>query len=229
MQQYKSIKPQPGKNLHVLIVDNNPVERLGIETLLSEEYDLDMTTAPCDHHELFELLGSRMFHLIMIDSVLPGGSAFDIILLIRKIHEVNPQMPILVMGSGNHHLALWAFQAGASGYIDKCCDQVELIASARCILKGKRYLHSDIAEELPLLWTKPGELVLPHKKLSNRETQVMLLLAKGITVTEIGIKMGLSKKTISTYKTRVQEKMGMKSTVDMVKYAIKLGLVPTHS
>lgn len=229
MQQSKSIKTQPGQNLQVLIFDNNPVEREGIKILLSQKYDLDMTTAPDDHQKFVETLNSRVFDLIMVDSVLPSGSAFDIILLIRKIHEINPKLPVLVMGSGDHHIALWALQAGATGYIDKRCDQNELIASAQCILKGRRYLHNAIAEELPLLWSKPGELVLPHKRLSNRETQVMLLLVKGITVTEIGEKMGLSKKTVSTYKTRVQEKMGMKSTVDMVKYAIRLGLISTRS
>lgn len=229
MYQYKTSNLQSGKKLNVMIINNKPVERLGIETMLSEKYELDMSEAHLDSHAVIEMLNSTVFNFIIVDSDLPGGSTFDIILVIRQIYEVNPNLPILVMGSGNHHIALWAFKAGASGYIDKGCVQEELIASVHCMLKGRRYLNSDLAEQLPLRWSKPGELVLPHNLLSNREFQVMLLLAEGITVTEIGIRIGLSKKTVSTYKSRILEKMGMISTVDMVRYAIKLGMVSTYT
>lgn len=225
MYQHTSRKPHTARKLNILIANNKPVEREGISALLSEKYDTDLITAPFEHHALIETLSSRVFDFIIVDSNLPWGSAYDLVLLIRQMKGIKPRLPILVMGSGNHHIALWVLQAGATGYVDKGCDQEELVASTDCMIQGRKYLNRDIAEQLPLIWNKPGELVLPHNRLSDREYQVMLFLAKGITVTEIGKTMKLSKKTISTYRRRMLEKMGMATNIDLIRYTIKHGLV----
>ena len=224
MYHHKSKKLRPEKKLNVFIINNKPVECEGIKAFLTEKYDPDLITAPPQLHVLIEMLNNEVFDFIMLDSNLPGVSAYALILLIRGIKESKPAMPILVLGSEDQRIALWVLQAGATGYINKSCDEGELITSVDCMIRGRRYFNRDIAEQLPLIWNKKAEFVLPHKSLSHREYQVMLFLAQGFTVSEIGRKMDLSVKTISTYKSRLMEKMDMTTTVDLVKYTMSLGL-----
>ena len=197
----------------VLLVDDHPVVRQGISRILSTAIaDLRISEA-VDGPSALELLRLGAFHLIVLDLTLPGDSGLS---LLRRLHREFPAIPILVVSMHPvDQFAQRALQAGAVGYVTKDSDPQELVLAARSALAGGRHVPAEIEEAARLAEDPP-----PHAALSDREYQVLRMIGAGRTVTEIGTELGLSVKTVSTYRARILEKLQLRTSAELIHYAV---------
>jgi two-component system, NarL family, invasion response regulator UvrY len=159
---------------------------------------------------------------LILDINMPGRSGLDVL---EEAGRLCPEMPTLVLTSyPEEQFAIRAFKLGAAGYITKESATDELITAVRRILEGRKYVTSSLAEKLAASFgASDGEA--SHEELSYRELQVMRMVAVGKTVKEIAEELALSEKTVATYRTRISEKTGLRSNVEIARYALKKGLV----
>ena len=208
--------------LRILIVDDHAIVRRGLRALLSEEFHGAVFGEAADAHEAVEQLRKDTWHVALLDITLPGKSGLD---LLKEVHAEWPALPVLVLsGHMEDHFAVRALKAGAGGYMTKESAPEELAKAVRKILAGGRYVSLALAETLAMRVTTDLTRT-PHETLSDREYDVMSRIASGKTVTEIGDELSLSVKTISTYRTRVLEKLGVRNNAAIVQYAIRNALV----
>jgi DNA-binding NarL/FixJ family response regulator len=159
---------------------------------------------------------------VILDVSMPGMSGLEVL---QKIKERNLKTPVLILSvHPQEQYAIHAFKSGASGYISKDSAFEELTLAIKKIVSGGRYIGSAFAEKLAFNGYD-SDIHEPHEKLSEREFQVMIMLAKGKSVTEIAKEIFISDKTVSTYRTRILEKMGMKKNAELIMYAIKKNLI----
>jgi two-component system invasion response regulator UvrY len=157
----------------------------------------------------------------VLDISLGGRSGLEVL---AEIKQLRPRMPVLILSMhAEEQYAVRAFRAGASGYINKTSSGEELRGAILKIISGGQYVGSTLAEKMVLQLSQPGEV--PHQSLSNRELEVLCLLASGKTVKEVAAELSLSDKTISTYRRRLLDKMDMKTNAELTHYAIRNGLV----
>jgi two-component system, NarL family, invasion response regulator UvrY len=160
--------------------------------------------------------------VVILDISMSGGNGLEVL---QELKQAQPWVPVLVFSSHpEHHYAVRAFQAGAKGYLTKDSQPEELLQALRKVAQGGCYASSALAEHLILSMTQEAEQPL-HARLSNREYQVLCLLASGKTVSAIGEELALSVKTISTYRGRLLEKLQMRTTAELIHYAIRQRLV----
>jgi DNA-binding NarL/FixJ family response regulator len=204
---------------NVLLVDDHPVVRQGIARILAAEIsDLALSEA-VDGASAIELLRARPPHLILLDLTLPGESGLS---LLRKIRREFPSIPVMIVSMHPaDQFAQRALQAGAVGYVAKDSDPQELVQAVSAALAGGRHVPAEIQEAARLEREPP-----PHAVLSDREYQVLRMIGAGRTVSEIGAELGLSVKTVSTYRTRILEKMGLRTSAELIHYAVVNRLVP---
>jgi DNA-binding NarL/FixJ family response regulator len=202
----------------VLLVDDHPVVRPGISRILATAIaDLRISEA-VDGASALEHLRLGPFHLIVLDLTLPGDSGLS---LLRRLHREFPAIPILVVSMHPvDQFAQRALQAGAVGYVTKDSDPQELVLAARSALAGGRHVPAEIEEAARLAEDPPA-----HSALSDREYQVLRMIGAGRTVTEIGTELGLSVKTVSTYRARILEKLQLRTSAELIHYAIVNHLV----
>lgn len=205
----------------VLIVDDHEVVRNGIKRIFDEEPG-DVTFGEASTaNEANELVKSQEWDAVVLDISLGGANGLDVL---RTLKEVRPSLPVLVLTMhSEEQYARRAFKAGASGYVTKDSSRAELAKAMTKVLRGERYVSQALAEKLVTdfqLNTAPL-----HQSLSNREFEVLRLIASGKTVTEIAEMLSLSGKTISTYRARILEKMGMRTNAELTFYAIQNKLV----
>jgi DNA-binding NarL/FixJ family response regulator len=202
----------------VLLVDDHPVVRQGISRILATAIaDLRISEA-VDGPSALEHLRLAPFHLIVLDLTLPGDSGLS---LLRRLHREFPAIPILVVSMHPvDQFAQRALQAGAVGYVTKDSDPQELVLAARSALAGGRHVPAEIEEAARLAEDPP-----PHTALSDREYQVLRMIGAGRTVTEIGTELGLSVKTVSTYRARILEKLQLRTSAELIHYAVVNKLV----
>ena len=204
----------------VLLVDDHVVVRKGIRSILEDRYGAISITEAGDGDEALRALDAPL-DLIVLDLGLPSRSGIDLLAEIK--HRV-PKVPVLVLSlHGEEQFAVRALRAGASGYLTKSAAPEQLVTAFERIVKGGRYITETLAERLA--GRAVGELGAPHDRLSDREFEVMRGIASGESVGEIAERLKLSIKTISTYRTRLLEKMGMTSNAELTRYAIQNGLV----
>jgi two-component system invasion response regulator UvrY len=208
--------------IRILIADDHPIVREGFKQVLSETTDMVVADEAGNGQEVLNLLRNNTYDVILLDISMPGRSGLEIL---KELRSDYPKLPVLIVSIyPEEQYAVRAFRAGASGYLTKASAPHELIAAIRKISKGGRYISSSLAEKLTYYLdidaAKP-----PHELLSDREYQVMLLIASGKTVTEIGRELCLSVKTISTYRTHILEKMKMKNNAEITLYAVQNQLV----
>jgi two-component system invasion response regulator UvrY len=202
----------------ILLVDDHPVVRQGIARILAAAMlDLKISEA-VDARSALEHLRTASFNLILLDLTLPGDSGLS---LLRKIHREFPSTPILVVSMHPvDQFAQRALQAGAIGYVTKDSDPHELVQAARVALSGGKYVPAEVQELI-----RQAEDPPPHTELSDREYQVLRLIGTGRTVSEIGAELGLSVKTVSTYRARILEKLQLRTSAELIHYAIVNKLV----
>ncbi len=208
--------------LRVLLVDDHSIVRRGLRELLGEEFAGAEFGEAASGPEALEQVAREPWTLVVLDVSIPGRDGLEVL---DQIHTHHPEVQVLMLsGHDEQQYAMRALRAGASGYVTKETAPEELCRAVRKVLAGGRYVSSALAEKLADQLARAGERA-PHELLSNREMQVMKLLARGRSVKEIGGELSLSEKTISTYRTRILDKMNLKSNAELMRYALKAGLV----
>jgi two-component system, NarL family, invasion response regulator UvrY len=208
--------------VRILVVDDHAMVRRGLRALLSDEFLGSAFGEAADAPQAVALLRKNEWDIVLLDITLPGKSGLD---LLKDLKTEFPRLPVLVLsGHKEDQFAVRALKAGAGGYMTKESAPEELTKAVRKVLAGGRYVSPALAEKLALGVHKDLTRA-PHETLSDREYDVMSRIASGKTVTEIAEELSLSAKTISTYRTRVLEKLGVKNSAEIVQYAIRNGLV----
>ena len=208
--------------IRILIVDDHAILRRGLTELLSDEFPAAVFGEASDAPQALEQLRKKEWDVALFDISLPGKSGLD---LLKELKAEWPRLPVLVLSAHSEdQFAVRVLKAGAGGYMTKASAPEELAKAIRKIVAGGRYVSPALAEKLALGVTKDLTRT-PHETLSDREYEVMSRIASGNTVTEIAEELSLSAKTISTYRARVLEKLGVKNSAEIVQYAIRNGLV----
>jgi two-component system invasion response regulator UvrY len=208
--------------MKILIADDHSVVREGLKQILSERSDMAVTAEASTGHEVLKQIEKNNFDLVVLDISMPGRGGLDIL---KEIRNKRPKLPVLILSMyPEEQYAVRVLKAGASGYMTKDSAPHELINAIKQISKGKKYVSPSLAEKLAVdLEISTGKPL--HESLSDREYQVMCMIASGKTLKEIAEQLSLSIKTISTYRSRILEKMNMKSNAELTHYAIKNSLV----
>jgi two-component system, NarL family, invasion response regulator UvrY len=206
----------------VAIVDDHAIVRAGLKQFLSEMVDLRVVGEASSGREAIDLVRTTEMDVIIMDLSMPGQSGIDALAMIRA---KAPDVGILILsGYPEEQYAVNLIRQGASGYLNKECEPMEIVNAIRTIALGRRYISPSVAELIAQqLNRKEGSAA--HDLLSEREFQVFLKLAKGETAGDIASALSLSVKTVSTYRTRLMEKMGLTSNSDLTYYALKNKLI----
>jgi two-component system invasion response regulator UvrY len=204
----------------VLLVDDHDVVRKGIRAILEDRFAaIDIREASSGDEALGAL--SAPFDAVILDLSMPGRSGID---LLAEVKHRHPKLPVLIMSlHGEEQFAVRALRAGAAGYLTKSAASEQLVTAFERIVRGGRYISEAVAERLAM--AVGGNAGAPHDQLSDREFEVMRGIASGESVSEIADRIHLSVKTVSTYRTRLLEKMGMATNAELTRYAIQNGLV----
>jgi len=204
------------------IVDDHAIVRAGLKQFLSEMVDMRVVGEASTGREAIDLVRTTEMDVIIMDLSMPGQSGIDALAMIRA---KAPDVGILILsGYPEEQYAVNLIKQGASGYLNKECEPMEIVNAIRTIALGRRYISPSVAELIAQqLDRKDGTAA--HDLLSEREFQVFLKLAKGETAGEIANALSLSVKTVSTYRTRLMEKMGLQSNSDLTYYALKNKLI----
>ncbi|TDP71134.1 response regulator [Roseateles toxinivorans] len=208
--------------IRVAIVDDHAIVRAGLRQYFSEQVDLRVTGEAASGREAMELVRQGDLDVMVMDLSMPDQSGVDALLAIKARA---PELPVLILsGFSEAHYAVTLLRQGASGYLNKECDPEEIVKAIRTVARGRKYISPTVAELLADGLGADSEQ-LPHEQLSEREFQVFLRLAKGETIGHMAEGMSLSVKTVSTYRSRVMEKMKLASNSDLTYYALKNGLI----
>ncbi len=208
--------------LSILIADDHFLIRKGLRQLLEEQLPTLRVDEAEDGPRTLELARASRYDVIVLDISMPGKDGLD---LIRDLKDIDPGTHVLILSiQPEEQYALRAFRLGASGCLNKAGDPGELVEAVKTVVSGSRYLSAR-AQELLLEDVTGAGSAPPHKRLSDREYQVFRLLASGKTIGEISELLSLSVKTVSTYRARVLEKMGLENNSQLTHYAFKHGLV----
>jgi len=208
--------------LKVLIADDHPVVREGLKQIVTETQDMVVAGEANNGQEVLNKIREGDYDVIVLDITMPGRNGMDVL---RQLRSERPRLPVLILSiHSEEQYALRALRAGASGYLTKESAPDELVVAIRKVSWGGKYISSSLAEKLAFK-LEIGREEAPHETLSDREYQVMCMIASGKTVMEIAQELSLSEKTISTYRSRILEKMKMKNNAELTYYAIKNQLV----
>ncbi|MBN2026894.1 MAG: response regulator transcription factor [Actinobacteria bacterium] len=208
--------------MKILIVDDHPVVRKGLTQILCEEPDVEIAAEARTAAESLDMVREKEWDVVVLDITLPDRSGLE---ALKDIKAVRPQLPVLILSMHpEDQYALRVLKAGAAGYVNKDSASEELVKAVRKVMGGGRYVSPFMAEKLASVVGGDYERP-PHESLSDREFQVMCMLASGKRLKEVAEELCLSVKTVSTYRARVLEKMGMESNAELTYYAVKNGLV----
>ncbi|SHF77192.1 two component transcriptional regulator, LuxR family [Fodinibius roseus] len=209
--------------IKIVIADDHPIIREGIQRIVEGENDLQIVGEAEDGYEILELLEQEKPDILVLDITMPGKSGLEIL---KEINERYPDLPVLILSvHSEERFAVRALKAGAYGYLTKSSISEDLIKAIRKIAtENRKYITSEVAEQLASQVDLNQE-TSRHEKLSDREFQVLCMIASGKTVTEIAEEFSLSPQTIHTYRTRIKEKMNLGSNVEMTRYAIEHNLI----
>ena len=203
--------------ISVIIVDDHTIVRKGIQQLLEDTDDIRIEGEACRASEMFKKLEEGPFDVILLDISLPGRSGVE---TLKQLKETYPDIPVLILSMyPEEQYALRVMKSGASGYLTKESAPDEMVHAIRTVARGKKYISTSLAEALAEHFNgyteKPG-----YKNLSDREFEVLKRIASGQPLTEIADQLSLSVKTISTYRSRILNKIGLKNNSDIVRYAM---------
>ena len=206
----------------ILLVDDHAIVRQGIKNLIDLEDDLEVVGEAASGVEALNLVRNNTYDIMVLDISMPDKNGVD---TLHDLKHVAPDLPVLVLsGFSEKQYALNLMRNGCKGYLAKDAPPDEIIDAVRTIAKGKKYISDELAELMTNELIQPAEKQL-HEQLSDREFQVFFKLASGLSPTEIANELNISIKTVSTYRTRIMEKMSLDSNADLTYYAIKHGLI----
>lgn len=207
--------------IRIVIADDHSIVREGLKRIVSSIEDMEVAGEAGNGTEVMQRVRELAFDVLVLDLSMPGRSGMELIKLIRG---EKPQLRVLVLSMHQElQYAVRAIKNGASGYLTKesAPDQLEL--AIRKVASGGAFISAEVAEQLAL-GAMPGSQAVPHESLSNREFEVLQLLVAGVSLTDIGTKLNLSVKTVSTHKTNLMQKMGLQNQSELIRYALKHGL-----
>ena len=209
--------------IRIVIADDHAIVRTGLRQFFSEQVDLRVTGEAANGREALDLVRQGDLDVLVMDLSMPGSSGID---ALAAVKARAPELPVLILsGFAEEHYATALLKKGASGYLNKECDPEEIVKAIRTLYRGRKYISAGVADLLASGVGDGSSGQLPHEQLSEREFQVFLRLAQGETIGHMAQGMSLSVKTVSTYRTRVMEKMGLASNSDLTYYALKNGLI----
>jgi len=208
--------------IRLVVADDHPVVRRGLRQILEDETDMRIAAEAASADELRAAVASDLPDVLILDLSMPGAQGIG---LLHEMHTQHPEMPVLVLSiHPEEQYAVRCLRAGARGYIQKQVAAEELVGAIRTAVAGGRYLSPHLTETL-LGQVGSAQLREPHELLSNRELAVLQRIAAGRTVSQIAVEMGLSVKTVSTYRTRMLDKLKLTSNAEATRYALDHGLV----
>jgi DNA-binding NarL/FixJ family response regulator len=208
--------------IKVLIADDHPIVRQGLQHILSDIPDMEVAGEAINAQETLAQVRAGGWDVLVLDITMPGRSGFDIL---KDLKLERPHLPVLVLSiHAEKQLAVRVLKAGASGYLTKENAPGELVKAIRKVVSGGKYISRSLAETLAFSLDIASDRP-PHEALSDREFQVMQLMASGKTLAEIAEELSLSTKTVSTYRTRLLQKMNLETNAEIIRYAIENGLI----
>ena len=208
--------------IRIAIVDDHALVRAGLRQFFAEQPDFSVVAEAASGGAALAILRNVSPDVMVLDIAMPEQTGIDALAAIRARA---PDMPVLILsGFPEAHYATALLRHGASGYLNKDCDPEEIVRAIRTVARGRKYISATMAERLAEGLTGSGDAPA-HEQLSERELQVFLRLANGETVGSLAISLSLSVKTVSTYRTRVMEKLQLLTNSDLTYYALKSGLI----
>lgn len=208
--------------IKILIADDHPIFRQGLKQVLAAEYDLAVLGESGDAQDMIELARREPWDIVVLDISMPGRTGLD---LLKQLKYEHPKLPVLILSAyPEDQYAVHALKAGAAGYMTKERAPQELIKAIRKILRGGKYITESLAEKLAFNLETDTDKPL-HEALSDREYQVMRMIVSGESLKQIAEELCLSRKTITTFRARILEKMNMESNAELVRYAVQSRLI----
>lgn len=204
----------------ILVADDHFATRIGIKYFLKNEFSNVEFGEVTNGRDLFQKIDSEKWDLIILDIHIPGNGGIEVL---KRLRTEKPGVPVLVFSvHAGDPGALRALKAGASGFLSKDAADIELAKAVRELFAGRRYITPSVAELMASQLENPRQA--PHELLSDREYQTLLLIASGKTVSQIAVELSLGVSTVSTYRVRILEKMGLKNNAELTHYVIEHGL-----
>jgi DNA-binding NarL/FixJ family response regulator len=208
--------------INVVVIDDHAVVREGIKRIISENPGMAVSGEAGDGFEGMKVVKENPCDVVLLDITMPNKNGLDVL---KQIHTESPRLPVLVLSMhAEDQYAIRVLRAGAAGYLTKESAPAKLVQAIRKVVRGGKYVSQTLAEKLVFDLDSDIDKV-PHETLSDREFQVLCMIASGKTVGDIAEELALSVKTISTYRVRILEKLQMKNNAEITRYAIKQGLV----
>lgn len=202
----------------ILIADDHEIVRRGLRQILTDEFPKLQVGDAANARDAVEAVRKQAWDAVLLDINMPGRSGLEVL---EELKRLRPAMPVVMLTAfPEEDYAVRAFKLGASGYVSKESASDELLAALRKALAGGRYVTASLAEKLAASVAGDAPSA-PHETLSNRELQVLRLIAQGRTIKEVAAELALSEKTIGTYRTRISEKMGLSTNVELARYAFQ--------
>ena len=204
--------------IHVIIADDHPVVRAGMKQILLEAGDVLAVAETGSGEELIREVRSHDFDVVLLDITMPGIGGLE---TLKRLKALKPELPVLMLSvHSEDQFALRTMKAGAAGYLTKESAPAELVKAIHQVVGGRSYISPEFAEKLATELHQ-GTNRLPHERLSDREMQVLCMMAAGKTASGIAAALNLSVKTVSTYRARIIEKTGMATNAELIAYAVK--------
>jgi DNA-binding NarL/FixJ family response regulator len=208
--------------IKILIADDHAIVREGLKQIVAEEKDMLVAGEAGNANEMFDLLKKEKFAIIILDISMPGRSGLEALKFLRKNY---PEVPTLILSMfSEEQYGLRALKAGAAGYLKKVSAPTELVSAIRKIVNGGKYINQSLAEKLADEYDSDREERM-HDKLSDREYQIMCLIASGKSAEEIALDLSISINTVYSYRNRILEKMHLKSNVELTQYVLQYKLI----
>jgi len=208
--------------IRILIADDHAIVRAGLKQFVADQADMSVAGEAATGAETVSLVRSEAYDVVLLDISMPDRNGVD---TLKQLKQIRPEMPVLMLSAhAEEQYAVNLLRAGAAGYVSKETASTQLVQAIRTVTRGRKYVSPDLAQVLADGVTGQGEAPL-HASLSQREFQIFCKLAGGMPVSKIAQELFLSVKTVSTYRSRVLEKMGMKTNADLTYYAIKNRLI----
>ena len=206
----------------IVIADDHAIVREGLKRIVASADDLEVVDEAADGNEVVRIVRERDFEVLVLDLSMPGRSGME---LIKLVHAEKPRLRMLILSMHQElQYAVRSIKSGASGYLTKESAPAQLVQAIRKIAGGGAFITAEVAEQLAL-GAMPGSQTVPHESLSDREFQVFRQLVAGVSVTDIAAGLTLSVKTVSTHKSNLMQKMGLSNQSELIRYAIKHGLM----
>jgi len=207
--------------VRVVVVDDHAVVREGLKRIIAENPNMTVSGEASGGNEALDVVRTTPCDVLVLDITMPDKNGMDVL---KQIRSESPRLPVLILSMHSEdQYAVRMLRAGAAGYLSKETAPVKLVEAIRKVVRGGKYVSASLAERL--VFDLDKESKLPHELLSDREYQVLCMIASGKTVGKIAEELNLSVKTVSTYRARILEKLEMANNAELTRYAIKASLV----